>query len=211
MFILLFLSLCLSDENEENSCDPNEFFEEGFICCNYSICDKYCYKDTCIKSQKVWFCFQEGVGYFFSIKILPSFIFFIFRFIINFLFHEELLNLFYIFCSDFVVNIFLFISINGFYCYEVWLWVIFAIIVCSCLIFAYFFILYKNVKNYNRDFKHLKTMNKFYYHLKYSLFRTWIYIFTLSGYYTIFDTFAYLLNKFYKSTWLLMYFLYFEG
>ena len=198
MLTFMFLNFILSE-----TCDPNNELEEGLICCNFSICDKYCYKETCIKSNKIWFCYEEGIGYFFAIKFLPSIILFILRFIIHWLGKVKYLTLLWILCLDFIVNCILFTIINGFFCYEVDVWLSFSILAILCSMPLYFYILYINLTiNDLWEFKKLIRINKCFYHLKFLLFKIWVAIFTLTGYFTVFDTFAVIFNKIYRYDWI---------
>ena len=212
MLTFLFLHFILSE-----TCDPKDELKEGLICCNYSICDKYCYKETCIEANKVWFCYEEGIGYFFAIKFLPSIIFFFIGFIIRYLYHENLIincninnrilvfnfdsRIRYIFClfTDFITNIYLFLIINGLFCYKVLPWCICAIFMAVVYTELYFSLPYFLLKSYNVNKLNLKSINQFFYHLKYSLFKLWFTIFTLTGYLTVFDTVAFFLNKTYRA------------
>ena len=78
------MNACISNDNNEKRmvledkkiCNSSSILEEGFICCNSTICDKYCYNDICISQNKVWFCFDNiGIYGFFAIKISLSIIF----------------------------------------------------------------------------------------------------------------------------------------
>ena len=71
------------------SCKPDEFLEEGLICCNNSICNEYCYENICIKSKNVWFCFQEGIFYYWLIKLSPTVLFYLIGYINHYLYNRD--------------------------------------------------------------------------------------------------------------------------
>ena len=196
------LSLLLLICSEYCSLNNNQIIEEGLICCNYSICDKYCYNNECIKSNKVWFCYKEGIAYFFLIKFVPSTLFFFIGILIRFLFNKSETHWSFIisFCIECGVNIYLFVVINGYFCMESIEWGVIAILISimfsALLVFAILmniFVVYPRSKSY---YHHV-----FLYNLNVTLFDIWITIFTLSGYFIIFDAFAYLISKYYKKQW----------
>ena len=177
--------------------------EEGLICCNYSICDKYCYKNECIQANKVWFCYKEGIGYFFLIKFVPSILFFFIGILIRIYYHkkEKINFLLLIFGKECYMNTYLFVNINGYFCHEVYKWLIIAIIftIVGFIIFLCSFILnYQiytfSIQRYKASFNH----NQFFYNVKQIILNFWVIIFTITGYFMVFDTFAFLLNKYYR-------------
>ena len=71
-----------SKKESEEICNKTTVLDEGLICCNSTICDKYCYnyddKDYCIASQKVWICFKDSsISLLFLIRSFISLTFFI--------------------------------------------------------------------------------------------------------------------------------------
>ena len=62
----------------KKKCDNETFLEEGFICCKFTVCDQFCYKNECVPKNKIWFCTQIGVFWSFTIKHFCSFICMIF-------------------------------------------------------------------------------------------------------------------------------------
>ena len=100
------------------------FYEEGFICCNYSICDQYCYKNVCVQPKKIWFCTQIGILYSFSIKFLLSFIFFVFGVITRIYYHSsnQILFLLWVYAAVFMSDLILWCIFFGCFCYEFAVW-----------------------------------------------------------------------------------------
>ena len=72
-----------------DECENNSYLDDGFICCNYSVCDKYCYKNICIPSNKIWFCYQSGFFFAFLVKHFLSIIFLIIGIIIRLFYHSK--------------------------------------------------------------------------------------------------------------------------
>ena len=121
-------SLLMILSKQSNDCDSNETLEEGLICCNNSICNEYCYDDVCIKSNKIWFCCQEGALFLFIIKFVPSIVFTLSGVIIR-LFHKKpTFLIFGMSFLEFYFNTGLFFIIIGIYCFKIELWATFAII-----------------------------------------------------------------------------------
>ena len=196
---------------QSNDCDPNEILDDGLICCNYSICNEYCYDDICIQPKKIWFCHQEGILFLLIIKFVPSIVFAFIRMLVR-LYHKK--TIFVIFGKSFIESLFntwLFSMINGYYCckYELWealagfgtmgviLWVILYV-----MLFYYLGLpLYKveetfTYHNIHKDF--LSEIKSLRYFVNKSM-SICLLIFALTGYYIIFDTFVYPLNKIYRN------------
>ena len=203
MFCLLVIL-----SKQSNDCDPNEILDDSLICCNYSICNQYCYKDICIKPRKVWFCHQEGIRYLFIIKSIPSLIFTLFgMFVRLFCYKQKKLAVF--FCrsiTEFIFNATLFTMINGYSCLHDDGWGFLAVfctlLICAWVCLLYLFspfykdpetIAYLNLSIDNLD--NIKSLRNFINKFR----NVCIVIFGLTGYYMVFDTFAYALNKRYRN------------
>ena len=133
--MLLFNLVMLNEINQTNNetinkfevgdgCDNETFFEEGFICCNFSVCDQYCYKNECIPPNKVWFCFEIGIFYCFAIKHFASFISLIFSVIARFCYNtrNEIRHLIPTYIGVFLIDLSFWFTLNGWFCssFEVW-------------------------------------------------------------------------------------------
>ena len=200
------LSLLLLICSEYCSLNNNQIIEEGLICCNNSVCDKYCYNNECIKSNIIWFCYKEGIGYIFLIKFVPSILFFFIGILIRFLFNKSKRHWSFLisFCSECGFNIYLFVVINGYFCRKISAWITTAIFISimfsPLILFAIIIniaVVYPRTKEFEQGHYHQVIL----YNVKVILFDIWITIFSLSGYFMIFDTFAYLISKYYKKQW----------
>ena len=108
-----------------DKCEINETnLEEGFICCNFSVCDKYCYKDKCVPSNKIWFCTQSGIFWCFAIKHFLSFLFMIFSIIIRIYYKttNQIVPLIFFYIGVLFSDLLLWCFINGGFCskFEIW-------------------------------------------------------------------------------------------
>ena len=203
------LTLLMILSKQSNDCDPNEILDDGLICCNYTICNKYCYKDICIKPSKIWFCYQGGIFFLLIIKFVPSIIFtFIGMFIRHVYYKDKDLNGFYCrFYVEIVYNIALFSIINGYSCLQEEFWQMAAcigtIMTCFWMFYIWIYLLdvlphFRKIKLFvftTLNLKYVKSLRNFMNKLK----NVCIVIFTLTGYYMVFDTFAYALNKIYRN------------
>ena len=202
-------SLLVILSKQSNDCDPNEILDDGLICCNYTICNQYCYHDICIKPSKIWFCYQGGIFFLLIIKFVPSIMFTLIGTIVRHFYHKDkYLNGFYCrFYMEIVFNIALFSMINGYSCFQEEFWQVSAFIgttlACLWMYFLYVFSpFYKNkllVFTYHNLYldklDNIKSLRNFI-----NKFRNFcIVIFGLTGYYMVFDTFAYALNKRYRN------------
>ena len=210
MLPLLFLILM-------DSCQPDQVLDDGLICCNYTICDQYCYEDQCMSPKEVWFC-TEGYTFVLFMKFAPSIIFTIIGFILRCLsiyppnllisfdwFSDHFLFLFLKLLSESILNFFLFSLIVSFRCLDIPGFIVFCICVLSIIIPYYDFVF-----EYGTPFcKHQKIIFTrfsdnssspaiYFNNLNNRLLNIWIVIFTLTGYYGVFDVFAFMLNKNYS-------------
>ena len=201
-------------------CEPDEVLEAGLICCNYTICDKYCYQDTCLSPKTVWFC-TEGIFNVFFLKFVPSIIFTIigvFLRCLNFNFTDLLRSgrrysshfsflLLRVFIDCLINLIFCFIiGVNSCY-FEIGVIIEFNIL---CLLFGFiplYFLIFKYFSPFcqcdyvivTRFSVNFFAPAKLFNFLNNALFNIWMVIFTLTGYYGVFDVFAYMLNKNYRD------------
>ena len=212
LFINKMLALLMMILLETESCEPDQILEEGLICCNNNICNEYCYKDSiCIKSKRVWFCFQNGIIYFCLIKFLPSIIFTLIGIFIRFLYNKcnDYLKVIIRAIVEFVFNIFSYFMIGFFICYKNEIFMYFAVTIG---IFAgpSFYSTFEfslSCKNFMNNYNN-KHVNSLSYHIRFfkgfkklivmNIIKICIFICTFSGYYMVFDAFAYALNRRYR-------------
>ena len=144
--LILLLNEIIQTKDEKkikvgDACNET-FYEEGFICCNYSICDQYCYKNVCVQPKKIWFCTQIGILYSFSIKFLLSFIFFVFGVITRIYYHSsnQILFLLCIYITVFFTDLIVWCILFGAFCCEFAVWSY--ILVFGILVFVFVLIFY---------------------------------------------------------------------
>ena len=204
-----------------DSCQPDQVLDDGLICCNYTICDQYCYEDKCWSPKKVWFC-NEGLVNILFIKFVPSIMFAIIGFITRciifdppnvtvirlneWFYNRFLFVLLMVFNLDLPVNFLLFASIGVLGCLAN---TILDIILSCIYIFPFLIFIYFDVFKHFLPFCECDLFTRFsvnlFAHVKLfkiltnTLLNIWIVIFTLTGYYAVFDVFAYILNKNYRK------------
>ena len=130
LFSLVLLNEINQSNNETNyeignQCDNETFLEEGFTCCNFTVCDKYCYKNICIPPNKIWFCTQIAIFWCFLIKHFHSFIFMIFGILIRIYYKSsnQIGNLVRMYILVLFNDLLLWLIINSSFCvnyFEVW-------------------------------------------------------------------------------------------
>ena len=194
------------------SCKPDEILEEGLIWCNNSICNEYCYENICIKSKNVWFCFQEGIFYYWLIKLSPTLLFYLIGYIIHYLYNRDNFQnsksksiLFVRFISEFFFNFMLVSLFNICVCEEfdnIHLILLIILNIYGFLPFSLLFYITSPFCKINLDFNlslNLFSCLKIIHLIENILINIWIIIFTITGYYFIFDLFAYVLLKKYRN------------
>ena len=210
-----------SKKESEEICNKTTVLDEGLICCNSTICDKYCYnyydKDYCIASQKVWICFKDSsISLLLLIRSLISLIFFLFSsikkscpyynvtywFSFIFLSCEIMQNMFIIelirtiYCNvkdhKYFVNML-------FYCFNYLLFLTFTFIFIYLLIFGIL---------ENDNFKILKTIifRPTLYKIQIILECLIIILSSLFSCFCIMDFFMFFISKNYREKWKLEFF-----
>ena len=107
------------EDTTTNVCNSSSILDDSLICCNDTICDKYCYKDRCLLQKRVWFCFDPiGVLAFYGIKFSVSIIIFILNVIAGIYwkdFNQIRLSL-VVLILDLMINCLLILSLRFDYC-----------------------------------------------------------------------------------------------
>ena len=105
---------------------------------------------------------------------------------------------------DFLLNFFLSFIIGFVSCFEIMDCIVFTIFLLSC-ISPFYFIIFKYFSPFCRYYGYTRFSVNLYAHVKLfkilnnALVNFWIVIFTITGYYSVFDVFAYMLNKNYRE------------
>ena len=182
------------------SCEPDEILEDGLICCN---------KDKSMKSNEKWSCDINWHKYYYF-KIFPSIIFTIIGFIVHFLHRKivgnrwkDFLYLFIRSLTEFILNSYFYIISLYSICHQNPSSILIAFSI-SILLFPFnilfsFLPFAKNNMVYSVYL--LPYRIKFAKNFIDSLLNIFIFIFSYTGYFMVFDAFAFALSVRYRNVY----------
>ena len=190
-----------------DECENNSYIDDGFICCNYSICDEYCYKNICIPSNKIWFCYKTGILWAILLKHFLTLVFLIFSVIIRLCYHskKEILIFILYYIANLFSDIFFSFCIIMIYCAKYGEWEFICALVVPVYIFMSLCFAFACTDIDNIYIKKLLTKESYSFPplriISFYLFRFGMFIVHLCKFRIVIDIYMYIISNKYREDW----------